>query len=57
MMNIPANNLQNLGYEFHIYQKHEIGIWLLLYFQVREAPAPLNIATPTPAPDRGGPVA
>ena len=27
----------------------------LLYFQVRESPAPLNIPTPTPAPDRGGP--
>ena len=29
----------------------------LFYFQVRESPAPLNIPTPTPAPDRGGPVA
>ena len=26
-------------------------------FQVRESPAPLNIPTPTPAPDQGGPVA
>ena len=25
--------------------------------QAREPPAPLNIPTPTPAPDRGGPVA
>ena len=24
---------------------------------MRESPAPLNIPTPTPAPDRGGPVA
>ena len=24
----------------------------LFYFQVRESPAPLNIPTPTPAPDR-----
>ena len=29
----------------------------LFYFQVRESPAPLNIPTLTPAPDRGGPVA
>ena len=27
------------------------------YFQVMESPAPLNIPTPTPAPDRVGPVA
>ena len=27
------------------------------YFQIRESPAPLNIPTPTPAPDRSGPVA
>ena len=26
------------------------------YFQTRESPAPLNIPTPTPAPDRGGPI-
>ena len=25
-----------------------------LVFQVRESPAPLNVPTPTPAPDRGG---
>ena len=25
----------------------------LFYFQVRESPAPLNLQTPTPAPDRG----
>ena len=29
----------------------------LFYFQGRECPAPLNIPTPTLAPDRGGPVA
>ena len=29
----------------------------LCYFQVRESPAPLNIPTPTPAPDQAGPVA
>ena len=29
----------------------------LFYFQVRESPAPLNVPRPTPAPDRGGPVA
>ena len=29
----------------------------LFYFQIRESPAPLNIPTPSPAPDRGGPVA
>ena len=29
----------------------------LFYFQVRESPAPLNIPIPTPASDRGGPVA
>ena len=28
----------------------------LFDFQVRESPAPLNIPTPTPVPDRGGPV-
>jgi hypothetical protein len=28
-----------------------------LLFSVRESPVPLNIPTPTPAPDRGGPVA
>ena len=27
------------------------------HFQVWESPAPLNIPTPTPAPNRGGPVA
>ena len=27
------------------------------YFQVRESSATLNIPAPTPAPDRGGPVA
>ena len=27
-----------------------------LDFQMRESPAPRNIPTPTPAPDRGGPV-
>ena len=27
------------------------------HFQVRESPAPLNVPTHTPAPDRGGPVA
>ena len=29
----------------------------LFYFQTRESPAPLNIPTPTPAPERGGHVA
>ena len=29
----------------------------LFHFQVRESPAPLNMPTPTLAPDRGGPVA
>ena len=29
----------------------------LFYFQVRGSPVPLNIPTPTPAPDRGGPIA
>ena len=28
-----------------------------IYFQMKESPAPLNIPTPTPASDRGGPVA
>ena len=28
-----------------------------LYFQIREPPTPLNIPTPTPSPDRAGPVA
>ena len=37
-------------------KKHEMDIWYLLYFQVRDSPAPLNIPTPTLAPDRGGPV-
>ena len=27
MMKIPLNILQNIGYEFHIYQKHEMDIW------------------------------
>ena len=31
--------------------------YVLSYFQVRESPAPLNIPTATPAPDRGGSVA
>ena len=26
----------------------------LFYFQMRESPAPFDIPTPTPAPDRGG---
>ena len=30
---------------------------ILFYFQVRKSPDPLNIPTPTPAPDGGGPVA
>ena len=34
--------------------------FLIFYFQIRESPAPLNIPTLTPAPDRvvplGGPV-
>ena len=29
----------------------------IFYLQIRESPAPLNIPTPTPAPDWGGPVA
>ena len=29
----------------------------LFYFQVTESPAPLNVPTPTLAPDRGGPIA
>ena len=29
----------------------------LVYFQGRESQHPINIPTPTPAPDRGGPVA
>ena len=38
--------------------KWEFGkSYKLFYFQVKESPAPLNIPTPTPAPDRGGPVA
>ena len=28
----------------------------LFYFQIKESPASLNIPTPTPAPDRGGPI-
>ena len=28
-----------------------------LFLQVRESPTPLNIPTPTLAPDQGGPVA
>ena len=31
--------------------KHEMEICQLFYFQVRESPAPLNIPTPTPAPN------
>ena len=31
--------------------------FLVFCFQVRESPAPLKIQTPTPAPDRGAPVA
>ena len=27
MIKIPVKNLQNIGYEFHIYQKHEMEIW------------------------------
>ena len=27
LMNNPVKNLRNLGYEFHIYQKHEMAIW------------------------------
>ena len=50
-MKIPIKNRQYLGYEFHIYQKHEMEMLELLYFQVRESPAPLSIPTPTPAPD------
>ena len=30
---------------------------MFFYFQMRESPAPLNIPTPTLAPDQGGPVA
>ena len=29
----------------------------LFYFQVKKSPAPLNIPTPTPAPNQSGPVA
>ena len=47
----PVKHLHNLGCGFHIYWKHEMVIWRLLYFQVRESPAPLNLPTPTPAPD------
>ena len=34
-----------------------MDILQLLYFQMREFPAPLNIPTPNPAPDQGGLVA
>ena len=27
---------EKLGYEFHIYQKHEMVIWYFFYFQVRD---------------------
>ena len=40
--------------------KHEswkANILKLAYFEEWESPAPLNIQTPTPAPDRGGAVA
>ena len=50
MLKSPVKNLQNIGYELHIYiyiKKHKMEIWLLFYFQVRESPAPLNIL-PTP---------
>ena len=27
MMKVPVKHIQNLGYEFHIYQTHEMAIW------------------------------
>ena len=31
-------HIQKLGYEFHIYEEHEMAMWSLFYFQVRESP-------------------
>ena len=36
MMKIPLKILQNLGYEFHIYQKHEMEICEFLNFEILE---------------------
>ena len=38
-------------------EKRKLTIKHYVYFQVRESPAAFNIPTPTPAPDRGGPIA
>ena len=54
----PRNYFFNiLDMNFMSIKKHELEIWYSFYFQVRESPTTLNIPTPTPAPDRGGPVA
>ena len=43
-------SIKNMKWEFGKSYK-------VFYFQVRKSPALLNIPTPTPAPDPGGPVA
>ena len=61
MMKVPVKTIfKILDINFISIKKHEMEIsksYKLFYFQVRESPAPRNIPTPTPAPDRGGPVA
>ena len=49
--------MTNNKYKLKLKRKFEHVFLQLFYFQVRESPAPLNIPTSTPAPDRGGPVA
>ena len=57
MFNIFSKNLQKLGYEFHIDQKHEANICQYLHFRARKSLSLINIPIPTPASDKGGPVA
>ena len=50
---IETNKNKKLTHE-QLNNEHD---FVMFYFQVRESPAPLNIPTPNPAPDRGGLVA
>ena len=49
MIHTHKNEITNVNNKKQLTNKMEVD--KIKYFQIRESPAPLNIPTPTPAPD------
>ena len=56
-INLGSKISKSLDMNFISIKKHETKFCKFLYFRARESLSPINIPIPTPASDRGGPVA